>query len=251
MTGWSDDFLVFTVGPRARESLQRAPISRLCRAAEGLLNDGTRHAFDLELAHATLASVVVDSRDVDGDLRCNELTRGVVSFLRKRLPMRPLVVLDVPATSVTEWTPAWLTSVSRGLGAPVVRAAEPNELPAWEVATLWWESLGPGVTGIDGRDVETVFRRGSGGVVFRWKPWRGDELGALPPRLMDILRGESVASVFITYRFSSAGTLHRVDTVVSGIQAAAPESADVLFASPTVEAAEDEVLVTIIHARRQ
>lgn len=251
MTGWGDDLLVLTVGSRARETLRSSPISRLCRAAEELLDENARHEVELILERVALGSVVIDARDVDGDLECNELTRHAVSFLRKRLPIRPLVVLDVPATASGEWSPAWLISLSRGLGAPVVRAAEPSVLPAWQVASLWWESLGPGVTGIDGRDVETAFRRVSGGAVFRWSPWNGDELATVPPPLLGALRGESVASVFVTYRFGSTGTLHRIDTVMCEIENATPQGADMLFASPTVDTPEDEILVTVIHARRR
>jgi hypothetical protein len=246
MTDCADDFLVFTVGPRARDAILRSPAARLCWSAEGLLEQDSRPRVEQELESVTLASVVVDVRD----LNRTRLTQDVVPFLRNRLPLRPLVVLDVPVALDAEWPAARLVAFSRGIRAPVVRAAT-AEVPTWQVASLFCEWLGPGVTCSDSRDVETVFAPACGAFVFRWSPWKGDAPTLAPAPLAAALRSESVAAVFVTYRFPPSGTLPRIDATIARIAAAVPAHADVLFASPAIDTGEEDVLVTVIHADRR
>jgi hypothetical protein len=247
MTERADDFLVFTVGPRARDAIVGSPVASLRRSAEGLLDQDTRQRIEQELESIALASVVVDVRD----LNRSRLTQDIVPFLRNRLPLPPLVVLDVPAALDAAWPFARLVAFSRGLRAPVVRAAAMSGVPTWQVASLVREWLGPGVTCSDSRDVELVFAPACGAFVFRWSPWRGDEATPVPAPLADALRSERVESVFVTYRFPPSGTLQRIDATIARIAAAATAHANVLFASPTIDAGEEEALVTIIHADRR
>lgn len=248
MIAGRDDVAILTVGQHARDALAASPVAGLCRRAEGLCDPSVRQDVERELRRATLASVVVDARDVSRDRRWIELARLAVSLARNRLSLRPLVALDVPPASAADWRPERLLSLSRGLGAPVVRAADASELAAWRLALLWSESLAPGVACIAASDLESAFGRASGGIAFRWTPAAAPPV--LPPALTAVLRGGAVASALVTYRFSRAGTLHRMSEVAARVAAAAPDRADVVLAAPVVEGVADEVVVTLIHGRR-
>jgi hypothetical protein len=240
-----DNLLIFTIGSRAREVILDSPSARAWRAGEGLLDGAARAAMEFDLQTVTFASVVVDARDLTRPSWMADL----VALLRNRLFLAPLIVMDVPEALDSEWPLARLVALSRGLRAPVVRAAS-VEVPAWELAALFSEWLMPGYTCSDPRDVQTTFAPACGGAVVRWSPWNGDEARPLPARLADALRNESLAAVFVTYRFAPSATLHRIDATMARIAAAAHVDADVLFASPIIEG-EEEVLVTIVHADRR
>lgn len=232
-----DLLAVFTLGRRAAQAVRGCALSPSHGAMESPLTGAAESAL--------LASVLVDVRDPEWSL-----LRDVVPLLRNRFAFRPLVGLGIPPELDAEWPAARLLVLSRGLGAPVVRAAIPGSIPMNELARVFSEPLGPGVTCIDSRDIETAFAPPRCGLVFRWVPWHADEGAPMPRMLAEALASERTSAVLVTYRLPPPATLLRLDRAMERLATAARPGADVIYAAPTVHHGQEEALVTVVYGDR-